>query len=650
MLDFLTTRTVTMDGPAVPLSPDGDALLQLRAVRGTEVLSVIYSYTLDCVTSPDSMFAGDTANLDLKAMIGKELTITVQLDGMGSYVPGLPDGSPNIGKGIREISGIVTEATFKGQTNRQGRYQLKLKPWIELANQQSNFRIFQNKSVVEILDEVFGAYRYSWDKRLSAQYPRLNYQVQYGETDFDFSQRLMQEHGIYWFFEHSNTIHRMVLVDQLGAHKPVESAAYQTLSYYPPGHKIDTEYIHTFDITERLQTGRWSSGDFNFTKPKSRLAVENALPRETAHNRLERYEWPGDHSDVDTGEAFARIRMQELYAQGSRAWGEGNLRDVVCGTTFDLEGFPQDSANREYLVIAASLHAIELGDATGGSSYSIGTSFLVQPATVVFRPPRDVEKPRTTGPQTAIVTGPEGHEIWTDQYGRVKLKFHWDRSPIKDNRSSCWVRVSYPWAGNNYGMISIPRVGSEVIVDFESGDPDRPIIIGRVYNGSNMPPWSLPDNATQSGTLSRSTEKGGYGTANAIRFEDKKGAEELWLQAERDMRTEVEHDRLSTIGANDTTIITGNRTDHVLGSHGEVIKGSMGLSVLNEPSKDGGERAQTAINIVANKGDISINATDGSINLTASKTITLTVGKSSIVMDAEGHITALGPEMILLNQ
>jgi type VI secretion system secreted protein VgrG len=588
MLDFLTTRTVTMDGPALPQSPTGDPVLQLRAVHGNESLSEIYTYALDCVTASDLLMTGEAGSLDLKSIIGKELTITIQLDGMGSFVPGMTgvSGAANIGKGIREISGIVTEARFSGQSNRQCRYRLTLRPWISLADQQSTYRIVQKKTVVETIDEVLGSYMFSWDKRLSAEYKVLDYQVQYGETDFAFVQRLMQEHGIYWFFEHSNKIHRMVLVDQLGAHKPVDSEAYQTLWYYPPGQKIDMEYIDSFDASESIQSGRWATSDFNFKKPKARLGTENALPRDTEHNELERYEWPGDYSDPEAGEEFARVRMQELYAQGSRAWGSGNVRDVVCGTTFTLEGYPQQTANREYLVLSASFAAMELGESTGAGEYGISSSFVVQPATVVFRPPRTVSKPRTTGPQTAIVTGPQGREIWTDQYGRVKLKFHWDRSPVLDHRSSCWVRVSYPWAGNNYGTINVPRVGSEVIVDFENGDPDRPIVTGRVYNGSNMPPWSLPDNATQSGTLSRSTEKGGYSTANAIRFEDKKGREEVWIHAEKDMRTEVENDASLTVG-NDSmtsvgrvcTIQAGERLELIVGKSIVVLESNGHISI-----------------------------------------------------------------------
>ncbi|WDD91932.1 type VI secretion system tip protein VgrG [Burkholderia sp. FERM BP-3421] len=547
---FRPDRTVSVNGPALPTTSDGVPVLELSALRGAERLSEIYAYTLTCVTPPDPALPDlRAANLDLKAMIGKALTVTIQLDGMGAFVPGEAGRATasNVGRGKREISGIVTGARFEGETARQCRYRLTMQPWIYLADQRSDSRIFQNRTVDEIIDEVLSTYSYSYDKRLSRRYPVLGYQVQYGETDFAFIQRLMQEHGIYWFFEHTNQVHRMVLVDHLGAHRPVDSVAYQTLHYFPPGHKIDAEYIDVFNTSEHLQPGRWRTDDFDFEHPNARLGVENALPAETAHNGLERYEWPGDYTDPAHGAHVAQVRMEELRAQGERASGRGKVRDIVCGTTFRLAGYPQLSANRAYLVLGATLTAAETSGASGGGAYRIETSFVVQPATTVFRPPRTTPRPRTRGPQTAIVTGPQGQDIWTDQYGRVKLKFHWDRSPGRDQNSSCWVRVSYAWAGNNYGGIQIPRVGAEVIVDFENGDPDRPIVTGQVYNALHMPPWPLPDHATQSGMLTR-TPAGSGDNANMLRFEDKPGEEQIKLHAERNYDVSVEQDATLAVG------------------------------------------------------------------------------------------------------
>lgn len=575
MVSFKTNRTFSVSGPALPETETGIPLLYLSAINGSEKLSTLYQYELWLTTPADPLLPADVlANLNLKAMLGKELTVSIQLDGMGSFTQGLIGnaGVSNLGAGIREVSGIVTAASYVDRLNRQYRYRIVLEPWFALARERTDYRIFQRKSVLDILRDVFGTYLYSFEMRVGSTYKPLHYQVQYGESDFAFAQRLMEEHGITWFYEHSGGVHRLVLVDGPGAHRPVDSIAYQTLSYYPPGHKIDREHVDHFEATESLQSGVWTTDDFDFEKPGATLTAQDSLPRETAHNQLERYEWPGDYTDPDDGNAFARVRMEELHAQGERATGKGNLRNVVCGTTFMLTGHPLTSANREYLVINSELDAKEIGETTGFSTYDIRCVFAVQSSTTVFRPSRTIRKPRTRGPQTAIVTGPDGSEIWTNKNGEVTLKFHWDRSPVMDQNSSCWVRVSYPWAGSNFGGIHIPRVGTEVIVDFENGDPDRPIVTGRVYNAQTMPPWGLPGNATQSGILTRSTKNGGYGNANAIRFEDKKGAEQVWIQAERNLDAVVEADETHTVG-NDRTKKVGHDEIAHIGRHWKLSTG-----------------------------------------------------------------------------
>jgi type VI secretion system secreted protein VgrG len=629
MLNFVTPRTLTVSGAALPTLPDGEPALQLRAIAGEEALSTIYEYELSLVTPVDPLLPDSTAaNFDLKAMIGKELTVTIQLDGMGTFVPGVVGGgAANLGAGIREISGIVTAASLVSQLNRQYLYRLKLQPWIVLAERRTDYRIFQNKTVVEIIDEVLKAnYLYGYVKRLGGKYSKLVYQVQYGESDFAFIQRLMAEHGIYWFYEHSREVHRMVLVDNLGAHKPVESVAYQTLWYYPPGHKVDREHVEHFDTTESIQSGIWTTDDFDFTQPGAKLAVENALPRDTSHNQLTVYEWPGDYADPMQGARFARVRMEEIRAQGERATGKGHLRNVVCGTTFTLAGYPQEAANREYLVIRAKVIAEETGDQTGAGQYSINTTFEVQPATTMFRAPRTVDKPRTTGPQTAIVTGPPGQEIWTDKYGRVKLKFHWDRSPVNDQNSSCWVRVSYPWAGSSFGGVNIPRVGQEVIVDFENGDPDRPIVTGRVFNAASMPPWTLPGSATQSGIISRSM-KGGKSNYSGIRFDDTQGSEEFMLQAEKDMNSTIKNNETHVVGADRTKIVKGQEVTTVKGDRTQTVNG---------------QHTETI------KHDISQTSTEGNISVTSEKGTVTISAKTQIKLVVEGTTVVLTPELLSL--
>ncbi|MBN3809763.1 type VI secretion system tip protein TssI/VgrG, partial [Paraburkholderia sp. Ac-20347] len=568
MLNFGLKRTLTASCPAFPTLYDGEPALLPSALHGEERLSTVCAYTLSLTTALE-MPSTDAASIDLKSLIGIEITVTIQLEGMGSNL-----GAVNIGAGEREISGIITEARFVGQLNRQCRYEVVFQPWLALLDKTSDYRIFQRKTVIEIVREVLDKYMYSYDFRTGGTYEALDFQVQYGETDLGVIQRLAAEHGIYWFVEHSGTFHRIVFVDHLGGHGPVESVAYQTLEYHEPDQKIDLEYIDRFEPEQRITTGVHTTGDYDFKKPHAKLRVQAELEQDTAHNMLERREWPGDFTDSGTGDGIARVRAAELRAPGERASGHGNLRDVECGTTFTLANCPKPDANQEYLVLWAKLVVEETGESSGsGAEYRVEVDFEVQPATVMFRPDRSLwPKPRTNGPQTAVVTGPEGREIWTDQYGRVKLKFHWDHAGPSDHNSSCWVRVSYPWAGANYGGIHIPRIGTEVIVDFEGGDPDRPIVVGRLYNAATMPPWQLPGNATQSGLLTRTSPDGGYGNANAIRFEDKRGAEQVWIQAERNLDTVVEHDETHTVGHDRTKTIGYDEADHI-GRHWTLTTG-----------------------------------------------------------------------------
>ncbi|MGS8546710.1 type VI secretion system Vgr family protein, partial [Salmonella enterica] len=293
-------------------------------------------------------------------------------------------------------------------------------------------------------------------------------QVQYGETDFDFLQRLMQEWGIYWWFEHSEDSHTLVLADAISAHKACPDSP--LVEWHQEGLKLDKEFIHTITANESLRTGQWVLDDFDFTKPRSLLANTVANPRETGHATYEHYEWPGDYFDKSEGEMLTRIRMEAQRSPGSRVLGGGNIRTLMTGYTFTLENYPTAEVNQEYLLMQTLLFVQDNAQHSGQDQhFTFSTRFELHPTREVFRPQRTVSKPHTKGPQSAIVTGPAGQEIWTDQYGRVKVQFGWDRYGKMDENSSCWIRVSYPWAGKGFGMIQIPRIGQEVLVDFKNG-------------------------------------------------------------------------------------------------------------------------------------------------------------------------------------
>ncbi|WON76730.1 type VI secretion system Vgr family protein [Serratia sp. UGAL515B_01] len=688
-----SNRTITVEGDFLPRLIDGSSALKLRRITGAETLSQPYEYHLELSTSLD-MPDEQAANLDLRAMLCHEMTVKIQLDGVSISISGMGE-QKNIGEGIREISGLVTEASLVEKKDRYYIYRLVISPWIVLAKRRTDYRIFQKKTIIEIIDELLnGQYSYFYELHFQNVHPIIEYEVQYGESDYDFLQRLLERSGIYWYFKHEHGMHRMILTDSMGTHAPVASSAYQVLPYSPSEDRNAQEFISSFNMTECIQSGGWTTNDFDFTKPLAELTVENSDPKPNPYNNLAIYEWPGNYTDTAQGNEYARVRMEEIQVKSLQASGKGNVRNIVCGTTFNLQGYPQKNANREYLVTHSWLEAEELGEASASGNYNFKARFNVQPVTIPFRPERKTKLPRTTGPQTAIVTGPPGQEIWTDEHGRVKVKFHWDRSSMCDHNSSCWIRVSYPWAGSNFGGVNIPRVGTEVIVDFKNGDPNRPIITGRVYNNVTMPPWDLPGNATQSGLISRSLG-GGLDNANALRFEDRMGQEEVWLQAERDLLTQVKNhevhqvqaNRNKAIGGDETTDIQGTRSETVVGdekielmanrrrsvakdetieiggNHQKSVKGNQRYDVTNNHDRSiGGDDSLDVSgqqNIKINKGqkvevEQDLNKSIGgdhtvsvgkTYNLTATDKIELIVGSVSFVLESNGNITINGVDI-----
>ena len=533
------THNVTLSGSAVP-----DGMLLFASLGGTETVGELFTYSIKLKT-PDILnlgYVSPAANLQLKPMVGKDLCVNIELDGGGK----------------RYISGLVTAARVAGHQGRSVVYELRLEPWLKILTHTSDYKAFQNKNVVEILDEVLDEYPWPVEKRLVENYPTRAWQVQYGETDFDFIQRLMQEWGIYWWFEHSENSHTLVLADAINVHKACADSP--LVCYYQKGLKLDKEFIHTITANESLRSGQWVLNDFDFMKPRSLLKSTVANPRETGLAEYEHYEWPGDYFTKSEGEMLTRIRMEEQRSPGSRVQGSGNIRTLMTGFTFILENYPTAEVNREYLLVQTTLFIQDNAQHSGQDQhFTYSTSFELHPTSEVYRPQRTLSKPHTKGPQSAIVTGPAGQEIWTDKYGRVKVQFGWDRYGKNDENSSCWVRVSYPWAGKGFGGIQIPRIGQEVLVDFKNGDPDLPIIVGRTYNQDTMPPWGLPGAATQSGFYSH-TIGGGPTNANALRFEDKPGGEEVWLHAEKDQRIEVNNNESHWVGNNRLKVIDKTET------------------------------------------------------------------------------------------
>ncbi|EJP4514355.1 type VI secretion system tip protein VgrG [Salmonella enterica] len=597
-------HNVTVSGSAVP-----PGALLFASLDGGETLSELFSYVVQLKT-PDTLnlgYVSPAANLPLKPMVGKDLCVNIELDGGGK----------------RHISGLVTAARVVGHEGRSVTYELRMEPWVKLLTHTSDYKAFHNKTVVDILDEVLAEYPYPVEKRLVESYPVRTWQVQYGETDFDFLQRLMQEWGIYWWFEHSENSHTLVLADAISAHKACPDSP--LVEWHQEGLKLDKEFIHTITANESLRTGQWVLDDFDFTKPRSLLANTVANPRETGHATYEHYEWPGDYFDKSEGEMLTRIRMEAQRSPGSRAGGAGNIRTLMTGYTFTLMNHPTAEVNQEYLLVQTTLFLRDNAQHSGQDQhFTFSTRFELHPTREVFRPQRTVSKPHTKGPQSAIVTGPAGQEIWTDQYGRVKVQFGWDRYGKMDENSSCWIRVSYPWAGKGFGMIQIPRIGQEVLVDFKNGDPDLPIIVGRTYNQDTMPPWGLPGMASQSGIFSHSLY-GGPTNGNMLRFDDKTGAEEVKFHAEKDLNTTVKNNETHTVMVDRTKTIIKNETNSIGEDRNTTVTKNDGLSV---------KLAQT----------INIGTT---YRLDVGDQFTLRCGNAALVLHKDGSIEFCGKQLML---
>lgn len=548
---FDAPRTLSISGAALPMYGDRPILTPVT-LTGGETLGELFEYTVELKTPDELGFSQSiAANIDLDKLIGTELTVSIQIEGVGHFIPGLAGnaGMANIGAGTREITGIVTNASILREDGRSIVYAVTLRPWLWLATKNSDCRIFQDMSVIEITDAVLSAYLFPVDKRLTPPrpnktWPKRDIQRQHHESDWTFLQRLWEEWGIFYFFEHDDGKHRLVLCDAIAALKP-HGDAYSTIRYEAPdSRRIDEEHIHALSVSNALTTGAVTSVDYDYTRPRADLTVAREDPRNTGLANQEHYTW-GDYAQPQAGtgglsgapneprteaEYLTLVQMEAWRCQGLRASGRGNLRGLVTGRTFVLSHYPQSAANCEYAVIAARLTIEEVGEASGsGQRYHCEADFVLQPTHEPFRLLRTIAKPHITGVEYAVVTCPENQEIWTDAYGRVKLQFLWDRLGQNDERSSCWVRVAGAWHGDQFGGIFLPRRGHEVEVAFANGDPDLPIIVGSAANAFNMPPFALPANQTLAGIRSKEI---GARRANTLAFDDTNGKIQAHLSSD----------------------------------------------------------------------------------------------------------------------
>jgi type VI secretion system secreted protein VgrG len=515
-------------------TPLGKDVLLLRGFNGAEAISQLFHFELDLMSENDA--------INFQDVVGKNVTLRI-FDAEGRE---------------RYWNGFISRFSQGSQTRRLTAYHAQMVPWLWFLTRTADCRIFQNKNVPDIIKKIFGDLGFQDFKfRLYGTFNPRDYCVQYRETDFNFVSRLMEEEGIYYYVEHKDGKHILNLANDPAAHEPCPGQA--TARYDFRGGSVEYEDVVTeWRHEEEFRPGAWAQTDYNFETPSTSLAVTV-----NGKNPYEIYEYPGEYRVRPEGDKLARIRLQEQTVPGAVIQGASGCRHFNSGFKFTLKDHYRSDQNQEYLLTAIRHIAAQPDDYEPGSGsgeeLTYRNSFDCIPFSTPFRPPRVTPEPYVQGCQTAEVVGPGGEEIYTDKYGRVKVQFHWDREGKKNENSSCWVRVSHPWAGQGWGAVSIPRIGQEVIVDFLEGDPDQPIIVGRVYNAEQMPPFGMPGGAVVSGVKSNST-KGGGGY-NEISLNDTKGTELINIHAQYDQQKKVEHDERVDVG--------NDRTEHV--GHDEKI-------------------------------------------------------------------------------
>ncbi|WP_295384030.1 type VI secretion system tip protein VgrG [uncultured Thiodictyon sp.] len=605
----------------------GEDVLFLRDMTGTERLSAPFEYELELI--------GERLDIGADTLLGTPATVSLLL--------------PASGDQDRYFNGIVNRFAHCGFDGTIARYRATLVPWLWFLSRRADCRIFQDQTVPDIVTQIFRDHGFTdFEQRLSGSYQPWTYCVQYRESDLNFVSRLLEHEGIYYFHEHTDGKHLLVLADSRSAHSP--APGYETVPYFLPGQSAlrDFERIDDWTLVNAVSSGAFAHSAYDFTAPRKGLLARSSAPKSHALAGLEVFDYQGDYTERSAGEDYARIRLEEAQVGYASVQAKGDARGLTCGGLFTLSEHPRTDQNREHLIVGADyvLQSDTFRSADAAVAPIFRCTLSAVDAALPYRPPRRARKPVVQGPQTAVVVGKSGEEIWTDKYGRVKVLFHWDRYGQADESSSCWVRVAQVWAGKGWGGMMIPRIGQEVIVDFLEGDPDQPIVTGRVYNGECMPPYDLPGQATMT-SLKSSSSKGGGGF-NEIRLEDKKGSEQLFIHAEMNQDLRVKNDSFEWIGNERHLIVTtdqleqveGDKHLSVTGDQNEKVDGTVSLKAgMNLQQKVGTKYGLDAGQEVHLKGGMNVV-------IEAGMSVTLKAGGGFIVVGPAG-VTISGTPVLI---
>jgi type VI secretion system secreted protein VgrG len=630
-------------------TPLGNDVLLLVGLLGRESVSQLFHFTLDLL-SPNEK----AEQVDFSKVLGQKICVELRVDGESDTK--------------RYFHGICSRVA-QGRTDEHfTEFTMEMVPQLWLFNWRSQSRIFQQMSVPDILKKVLTGVDVDW--RLSGKYERRNHYVQYRESDLRFASRLMEEEGIFYFFKHEEGKHTMVVADSPQGHPAL--APSDVRFDKAVGGTRDDQRVRGWQKCQELRAGKCTLWDYSFELPKKHLEATATTQQDVTvgrgthelkvggNNSLELYDYPGEYAkrfdgiDKSGSEQPAElnkifqdnkrtvdIRMQQEAVGSLLIDGNGDCDHFAAGHKFSLSG--NEDADGEYVLTSVSHLAKETGYRSGETvNWTYENTFKCIPSALPYRPARITAKPVVAGTQTAVVVGPAGEEIFTDKYGRVKIQFHWDREGRNDSDSSCWVRVGTPLAGNQWGMVHIPRIGQEVIVAFLEGDPDRPLIVGSVYNADQMPPYSLPDNKTQSGIKSRSTLSGASENFNELRFEDKKGEEQVYFHAEKDFSQVVENNFQQKIGfdkkdpGTQTTEVYGDRTTTVETGHDKTQIKKGNREVLLDKGNDTLTLKMGKRTVLLEQGDSELTIKKGDRNVVlemGNDQLQLKMGNSTTKLD-----------------
>jgi type VI secretion system secreted protein VgrG len=590
--------------------------------------SVLDFMAIERISSPFELNVSLVSEDDIKFddVVGKEAFLTILGD-----------------DGDRYCHGMINQFMQTGSKGNYYLYQTRVVPTMWLLSLEQDSRIFQNKNVPDIVKQILqdgGITSDRFDFRVQNQYQPREYCVQYRETDLNFISRLLEEEGIFYFFEHSKDKHVLVFGDSTAAYQPIQGntdVTFNPASAMVPGE----EFVYDFALSQRILSGKVTQKDFNFEKPSLDLTAKE---QDKSYQKLERYDYPGRYQDQGRGKKLTQVRLQESMTFKEKAEGHSVCPRFIPCFKFKLTDHDRQSFNQEYLLVevvhTGSQPQVLKEQAVSGGPFSYSNDFLGIPSSVTLRPERKTPKSIVEGTQTAMIVGPKGEEIYTDKYGRVKVQFHWDREGSQDEKSSCWIRVASTFAGGNYGAIFTPRIGQEVIVDFLEGDPDQPIITGRVYNADNMPPYDLPKEKTKS-TIKSNSSIGGKGF-NEIRFEDEKDKEQIFIHAERNQDIRVENDLYEWIGNESHLIVKKDQLEMVEGDKHLTVKGDSNEKVDGTLSLKVGMDMQEKVGMK--------HALDAGmeIHLKAGMNVVLEAGMS-ITLKAGGGFVVVGPAGVTIS-